>query len=569
MFNKVALIVFSSGALVACGGGSGGGGKSPTTTSAASSSPIQSTSSITNMSASSSSVAAKILQGQFKDTNVSGLHFVSGNQSGTTNNTGSFNYEEGKNITFSIGGVTLGTTLGKALLTPIDLIENGSSDNIAAQNIARFLLMLDSDGYAGNGLQISSAVQAAAVTWPQIDFSAANFSQNLTTTMVAASAADGGTHTLPDATTAKAHLESTYTCNYSGIFNGSFNGDSNGKLALLVDSNTGKVNGFAQQENNTIVELAGLESITKNQSVSFDTESINDKKFSANFITASTINGTWKNATNSGAFIMERVGGATNALYRYSASFNGSDAGLVALDIDSANKITGSIYNLSSNETQLLSGNLKGSNLTVTTAGKFQLQGLLNKENGSFSGTWTSDKGSGTFSGSGCQLNPVPLTINGFHSWKIGSDPASKQLIPASGTDPLIVMEGSPVARVRMQVSPWGEMSFPIAGFDQTGEAETINLGSSSFVEITYKSNQSVNLQLRQYAVHGGTHNQITLPAAADFTTIKIPFSDFKGGLAPLDLTKVAKFNFALLSNNANDGYAELIVKDFKIDKFN
>ncbi len=81
--------------------------------------------------------------------------------------------------------------------------------------------------------------------------------------------------------------------------------------------------------------------------------------------------------------------------------------------------------------------------------------------------------------------------------------------------------------------------------------------------------NQSVNLQLRQYAIHGGTHNQITLPAAPELTTVKIPFSDFKGGLTPLDLANVAKFNFALLSNNTNDGYAELIVKGFKIDKFN
>jgi hypothetical protein len=163
----------------------------------------------------------------------------------------------------------------------------------------------------------------------------------------------------------------------------------------------------------------------------------------------------------------------------------------------------------------------------------------------------------------------VSLSINGFRNWKLGSNTGSKQLIPATGTDPLVLLDSTPVAMVRMTVAPWGEMSFPITGFDKTGEAESVDLSNSSFIDITYQSNQSVNLQLRQYAVHGGTHNQITLPAATEFTRVRIPLSNFVGGLTPLDLTKVAKFNFALLSNNANDGYAELIVKRFKIDNFN
>lgn len=574
MLNKVALVLVSSSVLVACGGGGGGGGdKSPptntTSTPAVSSS---SSSSVSSSSASSSSVAAKVLQGQFKDTSISGLHFVSGGQSGNTNSTGTFNYEEGKDITFSIGGITLGTTPGKALITPINLIANGSTDSVAVQNMVRFLLMLDADGYAGNGLQISSKVQTAAASWTQIDFAAADFAQNLATIMSAASAADGGAHQLPTADLAKKHIEGTHSCNYSGVFKGDIAGDSKGKIALLANPVTGDVTGFSQPENGgAIIELSGVKPLDYNQTASFETGNTSDKSsYTGSFTTASTITGTWKKESASGTFSASRVGESTTALYQFSASFNGTESGLLAFNIDSANKVTGSIYNLTSNETQSLSGNLKGPNLTVT-AGNNKLQGLLNIEAGTLTGTWNdSTKGtSGTFAGGGCQLNPAPLTINGFHSWKIGSDSASKQLIPASGTDPLVVLDGSPVARVRMTVSPWGEMSFPIADFDKTGEAETINLSGSDFIEITYKANQSVNLQLRQYAIHGGTHNQITLPAASEFTTVKIPFTDFKGGLKPLDLTSVAKFNFALLSNNTTDGYAELIVKGFKIDKFN
>ncbi len=573
MHNKLAFILLSSSVLVACGGGGGGGGdKTPPTTSTPAVSSSSSVSTSTSSSSSSSSVPVIVLQGQFKDTSITGLHFVSGGQSGNTNSTGTFNYEEGKDITFSIGGITLGTTPGKALITPINLVANGSTDNIAVQNMVRFLLMLDADGYAGNGLQISSKVQTAAASWTQIDFAAADFAQNLTTILSAASAADGGAHQLPTADLAKKHIEGTHACNYSGVFKGDFSGDHKGKIALIANPANGEVTGFSQQENGgTVIELSGIKSLNYNQAASFETGNDSDKStYSGSFTTASAINGTWKKESASGTFSASRVGGSTTALYQFSASFNGSESGLLALNIDSANKVSGSIYNFTTNETQSLSGNVKGPNLTVT-AGNNKLQGLLNIEAGSLTGTWSdSTKGtSGTFTGGGCQLNPAPLTINGFHSWKIGSDSASKQLIPASGTDPLVVLDGSPVARVRMTVSPWGEMSFPIADFDQTGEAETINLSGSNFIEITYKSNQSVNLQLRQYAVHGGTHNQITLPAASEFTTVKIPFTDFKGGLTPLDLTKVAKFNFALLSNNTTDGYAELIVKGFKIDKFN
>lgn len=91
---------------------------------------------------------AIVLQGQFKVTNIAGLRFVSGGQSGVTNSSGTFTYEQGADITFSIGGVTLGITTGKAIITPIDLIASGSADHIAVQNMVRFLLMLDSDAYA-------------------------------------------------------------------------------------------------------------------------------------------------------------------------------------------------------------------------------------------------------------------------------------------------------------------------------------------------------------------------------------------------------------------------------------
>jgi hypothetical protein len=583
MNNKIAFILFSSGILAACGGG--GGSSAPSKpTAPASSTPANSsisstatsvaTSAVTSTAASSTAASATILQGQFKDTNIAGLHFVSGGQSGTTNSTGTFNYEQGENISFSLGGITFGTTAGKALITPIDLIASGKSTDTAVQNMVRFLLMLDSDGYAKNGIQISSAVQTAAASWTQIDFASATFSTDATTYMMAATTADGGAHLLPDSASAQAHLEATHLCAFSGAYQGSVSDATNavtGNVALYLDALTGNVSGFSYNTSNSnLVDLSNSAAITHQQNVSFMLSS-NDINYSGEFISASALNGTWTQDNNTGSFSGTRLNGAATAVYRFNASFTGSDSGVMTLDLDKDKKVTGASYDVKNNTAKTITGTLVGLQLNASIANDMQLEGMLSTEDGTLSGTWSNaSKGtSGTFSGSGCQLNPTPLSINGFRDWKTGKETTSIQLIPASGTDPLILLDGSPVARVRMNVKPWGEMSFPITYIEPNGEAAKVDLSNSSFVEITYQSNQSVNLQLRQYAVHGGTHNQITLSAAATFTTVKIPLSDFVGGLTPLDLTNVAKFDFALLSNNANDGYAELIVKQFRIDNFN
>lgn len=568
MFTKIILIAFSSCVLAACGGGGSSGTSNTPTPTKSSNAPSSITASSSSENLSSSAAPVVILQGQFKDTNIAGVHFVSGGQSGITNSSGTFSYEQGAAITFSIGGITLGTTVAKAVITPIDLIENGSVDHVAVQNMVRFLLMLDSDGYTQNGIQISPAVQTAASSWTQLDFNSANFSADVTSIMMAATTADGGTHKLPDITTAQQHMESTHFCIYSGAYKGTF---TESTLGVSADALTGQVSGFAYNTaRNELIELSGISAIEHTQSVTF-VSGDNTHVLTGEFSSPNNIAGTWKKGEDITAFTGARLTGAANSVYRFTANYTGTDAGLVTFDIDQNNKITGSNYNVKTNSESSLSGTLIGTQLSATTAGSMKLQGVLNVESGTLSGTWSdaTNGSSGTFSGSGCQLNPTPLSIDGFRSFKTGRDTGTVQLIPASGTDPLILLEGSPVARVRMNVNPWGEMSFPINGFDQTGEAAQVNLTGSSFIDITYMSNQSVNLQLRQYAVHGGTHNQITLPAAATFTTVRIPFSDFKGGLTALDITKVAKFNFALLSNNTNDGYAELIVKHFKIDNFN
>jgi hypothetical protein len=83
--------------------------------------------------------------GQFIDAPVQGLRYESGPLSGTTGDHGEFQYEAGNSIRFFIGDLALGEAVrGKAIITPLDLVPNGSIDTPAVINIARLLQSLDS-----------------------------------------------------------------------------------------------------------------------------------------------------------------------------------------------------------------------------------------------------------------------------------------------------------------------------------------------------------------------------------------------------------------------------------------
>ena len=171
------------------------------------------------------------------------------------------------------------------------------------------------------------------------------------------------------------------------------------------------------------------------------------------------------------------------------------------------------------------------------------------------------------FNFSGQSQLPGKLSINGFTHWLTGRDSATIQLLPVTGANALTTEGKRMVAHAKFKVVKYGELSFPIKPSDAT-EAPSADISKSRFIKIEYKANHEVILQLRQTGVHGGTHNHIVLPASDLFVKHTIYFSSFKDGLTPLSLSDVAKFNFAFLGNNPADGYAELVIRSFKIDRY-
>ncbi|MFC3151349.1 choice-of-anchor I family protein [Litoribrevibacter euphylliae] len=119
----------------------------------------------------SSSSSPSVQTGVFVDSAVGGINYRTATQSGSTNADGEFNYIEGETVTFSIGDIDLPATVASNLLTPLDLADSDNPYDEAANNIARLLQTLDSDGDASNGITIEQASHTAAADAEITDWS--------------------------------------------------------------------------------------------------------------------------------------------------------------------------------------------------------------------------------------------------------------------------------------------------------------------------------------------------------------------------------------------------------------
>lgn len=155
-----------------------------------------------------------ILQGVFIDSPVEGLTYISNNQSGVTDSEGSFNYIEGNTITFSVGGIDLGTTKAKAKITPLDISDenNATISSQKVRNIASFLQSLDSDGNADNGITISN-VTVASLKGLSLDFNSDNFLKELTDIITIVNTNNNSNLNVVSGNEAAKHLANTLNLN--------------------------------------------------------------------------------------------------------------------------------------------------------------------------------------------------------------------------------------------------------------------------------------------------------------------------------------------------------------------
>jgi len=151
-----------------------------------------------------------IIKGVFVDAVVSGVAYSTETQSGFTDANGNYDYVEGETVTFSIGGIVLGSATAGPVVTPLTLV-SGATDatDPTVTNIVKLLLTLDADGNPDNGIEITSATTTAATgVTISFDVPVASFQTN-TTVLALVSAANTTNTGLVDTTTAQTHFAST------------------------------------------------------------------------------------------------------------------------------------------------------------------------------------------------------------------------------------------------------------------------------------------------------------------------------------------------------------------------
>ena len=301
--------------------------------------------------------AGTVATGVFRDSAVNGLGYVSGAHSGVTDQSGAFTYETGLGITFSVGQVNIGTVpMAKALITPIDLVAHGTGSSNHVLNVMRFLMMLDQDGDASNGIQISAAVTAAAASWGPVDFDTADLPTALGTLIQQASSADGVAHVLPDAASAQARLRTDFFCTYSGIYEGTYAANSapgdHGAFAAQVFPD-GSMHASAYG----IAALAGFDVVTANAlnpllDATFALSSQGPNiALQGSFSDSTYLSGSYL-ADAAGTF--EAVGNTDNtAAYKFVGTYTSTpndptspwevNSGFAVLGMDDSNQVSGTI----------------------------------------------------------------------------------------------------------------------------------------------------------------------------------------------------------------------------------
>ncbi|MAR93254.1 MAG: hypothetical protein SV765_15460 [Pseudomonadota bacterium] len=194
--------------------------------------------------------------GEFLDSAVAGLRFVSGAQEGTTDASGTFTYEVGEAVSFFIGNIELGSAQGADLITPLDLVPGaGDETDPTVTNMIRLLQTLDDDGMVDNGIQITDTVAQQATGSINFNQSPAEFEadgdvQILVAELTALTGA--GARTLVSVDDAQNHFNLTLIGLLQGDYSGTFTGDDSGTFDFSIDD-AGAItgSGYSNSDNAT------------------------------------------------------------------------------------------------------------------------------------------------------------------------------------------------------------------------------------------------------------------------------------------------------------------------------
>jgi Putative Ig domain len=364
-----------------------------------------------------------IAVGTFRDATVSGLGYSSGEENGVTDSKGKFNYEVGESVTFAVGKVILGTAAqGKELITPVDIVPNGTGTSQQVLNIVRFLMMLDQDGVPDNGIEISEAVRTAADSWSAVDFATADLPNALAQIIAAAQSADGGSHVLPNAGEAQRHLNETFFCTHSGLYLGTTTWDAptpgTSPFALVADADQSGVGYYRYDAAGGYVNFMGGggpgydESLDGSFASTLEHGPALSISLAGSWLDINHVNGSWGSqpaaigGPEGGTFEVARIDAAKDPQYRFVGALRNA-TGVLQLDVNftspGAGEVTGMLYLLATDEKLSITGTIFGSDLTASAGNSIDLSGRYEDSGGRL--RIDGNRGPYNFHTDGCRLN--------------------------------------------------------------------------------------------------------------------------------------------------------------------
>lgn len=274
-WRKVAWITIFGTALAVsgCGGGSDGGAAVPA-----------------------------VQSGVFVDSPVQGLVYTSGATTGVTDAMGTFQYETGQPVTFSLGRVTIGTiAAGKAVVYPTDLAPGAMDETDATvSNMVRLLQTLDDDGDPANGILITDAVRNSLTTQLNFAQTKTDFSADPAVAAAVATATalrTSGVTTLKDAAAAEAHFRFTLLADFAGTWSASFVGTSgpadNGTCTVTVNAQGATSGSCRSIPYNQTIAVAG--NVDSSGSAVITGLTNTGATFSGTFTRTGNASGSWSN----------------------------------------------------------------------------------------------------------------------------------------------------------------------------------------------------------------------------------------------------------------------------------
>ena len=96
--------------------------------------------------------------------NYAGVYYVAGDRAGYTDVNGVFQYPQGSQISFSVGGLSLGAVLGAPRITPFTL-SGGCTITPQLTALLVFLQSLDQDSDPTNGVSLAQFPRPFRATW--------------------------------------------------------------------------------------------------------------------------------------------------------------------------------------------------------------------------------------------------------------------------------------------------------------------------------------------------------------------------------------------------------------------